>query len=56
MERKGIGPQGLGSKGNNGFWVGSPAQQKCWDTHKIGSPKTKISDKTGKRVNNCVKK
>ena len=28
----------------------------CWDTHKIGSPKTKISTKTNKRVNNCVPK
>ena len=28
----------------------------CWDTHKIGSPKTKISSRTGKRVNNCVPK
>jgi hypothetical protein len=56
MEKKGIGPQGLGVQGHNGFWIGSPLQQKCWDTHKIGSPKTKISDKTGKRVNNCVKK
>ena len=26
----------------------------CWDGYKIGSPKTKISSKTGKRVNNCV--
>ena len=28
----------------------------CWDTHKVGNPKTKISSKTGKRVNNCVPK
>lgn len=28
----------------------------CWDTHKIGSPKTKTSSRTGKRVNNCVPK
>jgi|TARA_R110000744_G_scaffold106331_1_gene202651 hypothetical protein len=28
----------------------------CWDTYKIGNPKTKISSKTGKRVNNCVPK
>ena len=26
----------------------------CWDGYKIGSPKTKISSKSGKRVNNCV--
>ena len=27
----------------------------CWDGHapKAGEPKTKISDKTGERVNNC---
>ena len=30
--------------------------QDCWDTHKVGNPKTKISSKTGKRVNNCVPK
>ena len=28
----------------------------CWDDYKIGSPKTKISSKSGKRVNNCVPK
>jgi hypothetical protein len=27
---------------------------KCWDGYKPGTPKTKISSKTGKRVNNCV--
>jgi len=26
----------------------------CWDGKKLGTPKTKISYKTGKRVNNCV--
>ena len=26
----------------------------CWDGKKLGTPKTKISSKTGKRVNNCV--
>jgi hypothetical protein len=26
----------------------------CWDGYKIGNPKTKISSKTGERVNNCV--
>ena len=31
-------------------------EQDCWDTHKVGNPKTKISSKTGKRVNNCVPK
>jgi hypothetical protein len=33
MNTKGIGPQGLGVKGHNGFWIGdastkSPAQQQ----------------------------
>ena len=28
MNKKGIGPQGLGLKGNNGFWIGSPAKLK----------------------------
>jgi len=31
-------------------------ENPCWDTHKVGNPKTKISDKTGKRVPNCVPK
>ncbi len=29
-------------------------ENECWDGYKKGNPKTKISDKTGKRVNNCV--
>ena len=28
MRTKGIGPQGLGLKGNNGYSIGSPAKQK----------------------------
>jgi len=28
MRAKGTGPQGLGTKGNNGYHIGSPA--KCW--------------------------
>ena len=28
MRTKGIGPQGLGIKGNNGYSIGSHA--KCW--------------------------
>ena len=31
-------------------------EDPCWDDYKIGSPKTKKSPKTGKRVNNCVPK
>ena len=26
----------------------------CWDGYRVGTPKTKISSKTGNRVNNCV--
>ena len=26
----------------------------CWEGYKVGNPKTKISSKTGKRVNNCI--
>jgi hypothetical protein len=26
----------------------------CWDGYRVGNPKTKISSKTGDRVNNCV--
>jgi hypothetical protein len=29
-------------------------EMDCWDGYKPGNPKTKISAKTGKRVNNCV--
>ena len=32
------------------------ADTPCWDDYKLGSPKTKKSSKTGKRVNNCVPK
>ena len=28
MNKNGIGPQGLGNKSHNGFWIGSPAKQK----------------------------
>jgi len=28
----------------------------CWDDYKVGSPKTKTSSSSGKRVNNCVPK
>ena len=28
MNTKGIGPQGLGLKGNNGYEIGSPAKKK----------------------------
>lgn len=35
MNKNGIGPQGLGNKNHNGFWIGSPASKvespaKCW--------------------------
>jgi hypothetical protein len=29
-------------------------ENDCWDGYKKGDPKTKISSKTGERVNNCV--
>jgi hypothetical protein len=29
-------------------------KQDCWDGYEPGNPKTKISNKTGERVNNCV--
>tara|TARA_B110000977_G_scaffold188992_1_gene257884 strand:- start:215 stop:400 length:186 start_codon:yes stop_codon:yes gene_type:complete len=45
MRTKGLGPQGLGIVGNNGYHIGSPnkmdpgasmnaAPIKCWKTHK----------------------
>uniref|UniRef100_A0A6C0LV72 Uncharacterized protein n=1 Tax=viral metagenome TaxID=1070528 RepID=A0A6C0LV72_9ZZZZ len=30
--------------------------KQCWPNYKIGSPRTKISSRTGKRVNNCIKR
>lgn len=42
MNKKGIGPQGLGLKGNNGFWIGSPS--KCWSGYKR-VPGTKKGEK-----------
>jgi len=29
-------------------------EMKCWPGYKKGNPKTKISSRTGERVNNCV--
>jgi hypothetical protein len=31
MNKNGIGPQGLGKKSHNGFWIGSPAKKACWE-------------------------
>jgi len=31
-------------------------ENPCWDDYKVGDPKTKISSRSGKRVNNCVPK
>ena len=45
-----------GNKINKKESVVSEDDTPCWDTHKVGNPKTKISSKTGKRVNNCVPK
>lgn len=61
MEKKGIGPQGLGVKGHNGFWIGSPAKQTCWKGYKAEGEKPSPSGKKTKggiikMVNNCVKK
>lgn len=61
MERKGIGPQGLGGRGNNGYTIGSPNQQKCWPGYVAkGKKKSPSGKKTKggkvKMVNNCVKK
>jgi hypothetical protein len=52
---KGIGPQGLGLKGNNGYHIGSPAKKlgrPCWDGYEaIG-----MKNKGGRKVPNCVPK
>ena len=54
MRTKGIGPQGLGLKGNNGYSIGSPANLKsaCWNGYEaIGMKK-----EGGRKVPNCVPK
>jgi len=37
MKMKGIGPQGLGVKGNNGFWVGDAETCSCSPLHKTAA-------------------
>ena len=39
---------------NPQIFEGKINEQECWDGYKKGNPKTKISNKTGERVNNCV--
>lgn len=39
---------------NPQIFEGKINEQECWDGYKKGDPKTKISSKTGERVNNCV--
>jgi predicted nucleic-acid-binding Zn-ribbon protein len=39
---------------NPQIFEGKINEQDCWDGYKQGDPKTKISAKTGERVNNCV--
>lgn len=34
MRTKGIGPQGLGLLGNNGYHIGSPVKKACWKNYK----------------------
>ena len=55
MRTKGIGPQGLGLKGNNGYSIGSPVKKlsgACWDGYEaIG-----MKNKGGRKVPNCVPK
>ena len=50
MEKKGIGPQGLGVPGHNGFWIGSPLKQKCWPGYKAEGKKKSPSGKKTKGV------
>ena len=37
MKMKGIGPQGLGVKGHNGFWVGEADNSCCSPLHKTAA-------------------
>ena len=46
--------------GEDGIEEGNVTEEEddnpCWDDYKVGDPKTKVSTRTGKRVNNCVPK
>ena len=53
MRTKGIGPQGLGIKGNNGYIIGSPA--KCWQGY-ARVPGTKKNAKGSCKKNKPMKK
>lgn len=60
MRTKGIGPQGLGLKGNNGYCIGSPAKfkgansqnSKCWKGKKKVGTKPSPT-RPGVTVNDC---
>lgn len=48
MRTKGIGPQGLGLKGNNGYEIGSPARDKA---AKKFDKATRYDDMLGRATN-----
>lgn len=48
MDKKGIGPQGLGLKGNNGYHIGSPSKKYSPNNQSNYATKT-ISDSKKKK-------
>ena len=58
--KRGIGLQGLGVAGHNGFWVGSPLKQGLWDNIRanIGSGRkpTKAMLAEAKKIKSKTKK
>jgi len=48
MTKKGIGPQGLGLKGNNGYHIGSPANKNLINKNQDYGSKTISSSKKKK--------
>ena len=59
-KKRGIGLQGLGVAGHNGFWVGSPLKQGLWDNIRanIGSGRkpTKAMLAEAKKIKSKTKK
>ena len=45
MRTKGIGPQGLGVKGNNGYSIGSPAKFKAHNMYSKSGKAVKANTK-----------
>jgi hypothetical protein len=53
MKTKGIGPQGLGTKGNNGYYIGSSA---TFNEHKMYGKNGSVKDVETKKEHLSLKK